>query len=166
MGYLFKGSLRLFFVYYQNFKGERAMRKKHILTIITMAAFMVFFVNLSHALVGIEVNPPSQAVDTPFDITIVVAVGEDAPSANRCNVMVDFGDGGTVINAGKCEVTSNACLIRTKHTYRAAGTYTIRAFSERNCSYNIGRPVSATVSILPKGDKRLQLPQPRKRPGY
>jgi len=142
------------------------MRKKHLLSIITMVAVIVFFVNLSHALVGIEVNPPSQAVDTPVYITIVVAVGEDAPSANRCNVLVKFGDGGTVINAGKCEVISGACMIRTKHTYRAAGTYTIRAFSEKKCSYNIGRPVSATVSILPKYPRPLLEPQPRKKPRY
>jgi len=138
------------------------MRRKHLLTIITMAAFIIFFVNLSHALVGIEVDPPSQSVNSPVNITIVVAVGDDAPSAMKCNVLVRFGDGRSWINSGKCEVSSGACMIRTTHTYGSTGKYKIEARSDR-CSYKIGPAVSTNVSIFPA---RPIQPQPRKRPGY
>ncbi len=138
------------------------MRKKHLLSIITMAAFIIFFVNLSHALVGIEVDPPSQSVNSPVNITVVAAVGENSQSGMRCNVLANFGDGGSWVNLGRCEVSSGACIIRTTHTYGSSGTYTIKAMSAK-CPANIGPSVSANVSILPPS---RPLPQPRKRPGY
>lgn len=138
------------------------MIRKFGLTIVTAFIFVVLCVGVSHALVGIEVDPPTQTVNSPVNITIVVAVGEDAPSAMKCNVLARFGDGRSWINLGKCEVSSGACMIRTTHTYGSTGTYEIEARSDK-CSYNIGPPVSTSVSIFPP---RPKLPQPKKRPGY
>ena len=143
-------------------KGGKAMIRRFGLTIVTAFIFVVFCVGVSHALVGIEVDPPTQTVNSPVNITVVVAVGENSPSGMRCNVLVNFGDGGSSVNLGRCEVSSGACMIRTTHTYGSSGTYTIKAMSAK-CPYNIGPSVSATVSILPP---RPQKPQMRKPPGY
>jgi hypothetical protein len=107
-------------------------------------------------------SAPTQTVNSPVNITIVVAVGDDAPSAMKCTVLARFGDGRSWINLGQCEVSSGACTIRTTHTYGSTGTYKIEARSDR-CPYNIGPTVSTNVSIFPP---RPILPQPRKRPGY
>jgi len=138
------------------------MIRRFGLTIVTAFIFVVLCVGVSHALVGIEVDPPTQTVNSPVNITIVVAVGDDAPSAMKCTVLARFGDGRSWINLGQCEVSSGACTIRTTHTYGSTGTYKIEARSDR-CPYNIGPTVSTNVSIFPP---RPILPQPRKRPGY
>jgi hypothetical protein len=144
-------------------KGEGEMRRKHVFTILSAFIFVVLCVGMSHALVGIEVDPPTQTVNSPVNITVVVTVGDGCQSGMGCNVLTNFGDGGSWVNLGRCEVSSGACIIRTTHTYGSSGTYTIKAMSAK-CPANIGPSVSANVSILPPS--RPLKPQPRKRPGY
>lgn len=138
------------------------MIRRFGLTIVTAFIFVVLCVGVSHALVGIEVDPPTQTVNSPVNITVVVAVGENSQSGMRYNVLANFGDGGSWVNIGRCEVSSGACMIRTTHTYGSSGTYTIKATSAKRPT-KISPSVSANVSILPSS---RPLPQPRKRPGY